>query len=66
MVRSIFDRPTQTRARSRTEVGASATLSSGTLVIAILMSTAAAITAPLLSGRRLQSTDIPSTLRVVE
>jgi putative ABC transport system permease protein len=48
------------------EVGASVTLSSRTLLIAILLSTTAAIMAPLLSGRRLQRMDIPSTLRVVE
>ena len=41
-------------------------LSQGSLLVAVLLGTAAVALAPLLTARRLRHMDVPSTLRVVE
>ena len=48
------------------ELGVGITISTGTLVTAILVGVVAVAAAPLLGARRLRRMDIPSTLRVVE
>ena len=48
------------------ELGVGITISTGTLVTAVLVGVVAVAAAPLLGARRLRRMDIPSTLRVVE